>query len=149
MSVVSSRLERRRADLRLVQRAAADVRALNTSLDERLAAAEREEDRMRLLREATYQITRAANDGIQAYRRVSETVRRELEMDKGDRSGAEHMNAILQEAKADLLGALDESSRRYPWAPPWRGGEEPGEELTATVSEELTPAVNEAEPQAR
>lgn len=99
--------------------------ALNTALDERLALSEREEERMRLLREATYQITRCANDGIQAYRRVAETVRRELEMERGDRTGAEHMNAVLQEAKADLLRALDESSRRYPWAPPWRGGDEP------------------------
>lgn len=94
---------------------------------------------MRLLREATYQITRTANDGIQAYRRVAETIRRELEMERGDRSGAEHMNAILQEARTDILTALDESSRRYPWAPPWRGGEEPGEELAPTVPEELAP----------
>ena len=95
---------------------------------------------MRLLREATYQITRAANDGIQAYRRVAETVRRELEMERGDRSGAEGMNAILQEAKTDLLGALDESSRRYPWAPPWRGGDEPTElepaQLDPTLGEQ-------------
>lgn len=95
---------------------------------------------MRLLREATYQITRAANDGIQAYRRVAETIRRELEMERGDRPGAETMNAVLQEAKADLLGALDESSRRYPWAPPWRGGEE-SSELGPT---ELEPAVPDA-----
>ena len=117
--MTSTRLERRRADLGIVQRAAAEVDAVNATLDRRLASCARAEDRLRLLRDATYQISRGANDAIHAYRRVAATVREELAIEHGDRPAAEQMSAELHLARADLLRVLAGTSRRYPWAPAW------------------------------
>ncbi len=117
--MTSSRLERRRADLAVVQRAAADVDAVNAALDRRLASCAGAADQLRLLRDATYQISRGANDAISAYRRVAGTVRDELAMEQGDRVAAEEMLAVLHVARADLLRVLERTSHRYPWAAPW------------------------------
>ena len=117
--MTSPRLERRRADLRIVERAAADVDAINATLDRRLASSARAEERLRLLRDATYEISRGANDAIQAYRRVAATVREELAMEHGDRRAAEQMSAELHVARVNLLRVLARTSGRYPWAEPW------------------------------
>ena len=115
----SVRLDRRRADLATVQRAAARIEALNATLDERIAAAPQPEERLRLLRDATNQITRAANDAIQAYRRVADALGEAMAADRGEQAEARQMRSVLHEARADMLRALEITSRRYPWAAPW------------------------------
>ena len=129
-SAVPTRLGRRRLDLQKVQRSAALIETLNASLDREMAAATRPEERLRLLREATNQITRAANDAIQAYRRVAEAVRVELERQGGEGDAALEMRQALAGARADLLRVLGVASQRYPWAKPWMPSDEvavPGE----------------------
>ena len=119
----SSRLDRRRADLVTVQRAAQRIGAPNATLDERIAAAGRPEERLRLLRDATNQITRAANDAIQAYRRVAEAIGDPADSERDEHAEAGEMRAALHAARADMLRALEITSRRYPWAAPWPPGE--------------------------
>ncbi len=124
MSLSSSRLGRRTSDLRVLQRATVHIDELNARLDGALAAEEIETERMRLLREATNQITRAANDGIQAYRRVVGALKSEAARpDSADADALARVQAALDAARADLLRAIEETSRRYPWAAPQAGGE--------------------------
>jgi hypothetical protein len=84
------------------------------TLDRRLADEQRPEERMRMLREATNQITRAANDAIQAYRRARASVSAELEMPNGDHAHAKRMAADLDVARAEVLAALETANKRYP-----------------------------------
>lgn len=120
MPVPSTRLGRRTSDLRVLQRATTNIDELNEALDRQLAAEPAEHERMRLLREATNQITRSANDGIQAYRRVSAAVRsEEARSDAADAAELLRIQSALETARRDLLRALEETSRRYPWASPW------------------------------
>ena len=84
------------------------------TLDMRLADEQRPEERMRMLREATNQITRSANDAIQAYRRARASVNAELEMPDGDHDHARRMSADLDLARADVLAALEIANKRYP-----------------------------------
>ena len=85
-----------------------------------MLAEARPEEQVRLLRQATSQITRAANDAVQAYRRVSEGLRAESEREDTDPAEAERMAQALAEARGEMLNALEVASRRYPWAKPWR-----------------------------
>jgi hypothetical protein len=124
----ASRLARRRADLRTVQHVAARIEAFNATLDAQIAAATRPEERLLRLRDATNQITRAANDAIQAYRRVASSIRDELAAEHGAKGEAEKMQRDLQRARADMLRVLEVASRRYPWAAPWRPDEAEGTE---------------------
>jgi hypothetical protein len=119
----ASRLARRRADLRTVQHVAARIEAFNATLDAQIAATTRPEERLLRLRDATNQITRAANDAIQAYRRVASSIREELAAEHGDKAAAEVMQRHLQRARADMIRVLEVASRRYPWAAPWRPDE--------------------------
>jgi hypothetical protein len=84
------------------------------TLDRRLAAEQRPEERMRMLREATNQITRSANDAIQAYRRARASVDAELQMPEGDLTHARRMSSDLDVARAAVLAALAQASQRYP-----------------------------------
>jgi len=122
----ASRLARRRADLRTVQHVAARIEAFNATLDAQIAATTRPEERLLRLRDATNQITRAANDAIQAYRRVASSIRDELAAEHGAKGEAEKMQRDLQRARADMLRVLEIASRRYPWAAPWRPDEPEG-----------------------
>lgn len=123
------RLSRRVADLQFVQQATAAIMQLNESLDRQLLTEPRPAERLRMLRETTNQITRAANDAIQAYRRARGAIQAELEMPSGDRLQAQSMRDLLDSARADVLGALETTSRRYTWAEPW-----PAERASATIS---------------
>jgi hypothetical protein len=76
------------------------------------------------LRQATGQITRTANDGIQAYRRVSQALRAESEHRDGDAAELGRTTRHLSDARAAMLRALEEVSKRIPWAEPWA---KPGE----------------------
>lgn len=89
-----------------------------------MLAEARPEEQVRLLRQATSQITRAANDAVQAYRRVSEGLRAESERGDTDPAEAERMAQALSEARGEMLKALEVASRRYPWAKPWRPDED-------------------------
>ena len=75
-------------------------------LDRQLSTEERDEERLKHLRQATGQITRSANDGIQAYRRVSQALRAE----------AQHADADALEV-ADATRALAEARSRH-WRRP-------------------------------
>jgi hypothetical protein len=104
------------SELLLMQRASLLIEDVGADLDRQLAAETRAPERVRMLREATVRITRAANDAIQAYRRGRRAVKAELDRDKAGRDATLAMQASLQAARADLLQALQAAGERYPWA---------------------------------
>jgi hypothetical protein len=110
----NTRLGRREPDLLLLQQAPSVIADLTRTLDQRLAKEERPAERMRMLREATNQITRTANDAIQAYRRARASVDAELKMPDGDHPHAERMSGQLEIARKNVLAALETASHRYP-----------------------------------
>lgn len=117
----TTRLSRRSAtDLRLLQRATIRITELSAILDDQMIQESRPEERIRHLRHATSQITRTANDAIQAYRRVAEAVRSEGERHDADPSEIQRVAQTLAVARTEMLSALEVASRRYPWAGPWR-----------------------------
>ena len=117
----NTRLSRRSSgDLRLIRRATTRIEEVSAALDRQLLAELRPDEQVRLLRGATSQITRAANDGIQAYRRVSAGLQAELERKDTDPAEAARMAEVLAEARGEMMTALDVASQRYPWAKPWR-----------------------------
>ena len=121
----TTRLSRRSSgDLRVIQRATTRIEEVSAALDRELLAELRPDEQVRLLRQATSQITRAANDAIQAYRRVTEGLQAENQRGDTDPSEAERMTQTLATARSEMLEALEVASRRYPWAKPWRPIEE-------------------------
>lgn len=96
-------------------------------LDRQVRDEARPDERLRHLRHATGQITRVANDAIQAHRRVAAALRDEADRPGADVEEIERTSARLSEARDAMLRALDAASRRYPWADPWRGGEDGSE----------------------
>lgn len=110
----NTRLGRREPDLLLIQQTPAAIEDYSRMLDQRLADEQRPEERMRMLRDTTNQITRAANDAIQAYRRARASVGAELEMPAGDHAHARRMAAELDLARAQVLAALEVANQRYP-----------------------------------
>jgi hypothetical protein len=81
-----------------------------------------------MLRQATGQITRAANDAVHAYRRVTAGLQAEIRRGDTDPAEAAAMERALSEARAEMLNALEVASQRYPWAKPWAASaEEPSE----------------------
>jgi len=122
----TTRLSRRSSgDLRAIRRATTRIEELSAALDGQLLRETRPEEQLRLLREATSQITRTANDAIQAYRRVTEGLRVESERSDTDPSEAARTAQALADARAEMLNALEVASRRYPWAKPWRPEDTP------------------------
>jgi hypothetical protein len=119
-----SRLARRSAsDLKAIDRATRRIEELSVILDGQLGAEDRDEERLKHLRQATGQITRSANDGIQAYRRVSQALRAEAQHADADAAEVADATRALADARERMLAALEVASRRYPWAAPW--GPEP------------------------
>ena len=74
---------------------------------------------MRHLRHATGQITRAANDAVQAYRRVSGALRAEAAHPDVDHEELEQARRELAKARAAMLEVLKSAGDRYPWAEPF------------------------------
>jgi hypothetical protein len=109
----NTRLGRREPDLVLIQETPAAIADLTAILDRRLAAEQRPDERLRMLRETTNQITRTANDAIQAYRRTKAAVAAELKMPNGDWAHANRLSVQLTAARADVLTALEQTSHRY------------------------------------
>ncbi|HEX2193756.1 MAG TPA: hypothetical protein VHK63_02200 [Candidatus Limnocylindria bacterium] len=103
-----------RRELLAVTRATSLIIELGSELDARLSTEMRETERMRLLRATTNQITRAANDGVQAYVRATRAVAAEIARPHGDRRGAQRMRHELLAARAQLLTALNLAAGRYP-----------------------------------
>jgi len=117
----TTRLSRRSSgDLRTIRRATTRIEELSAVLDRQMLGEERPAEQLILLRQATSQITRSANDAIQAYRRVAEGLRVEAERSDSDPDETARAAAELAEARDGMLRALDVASRRYPWAKPWR-----------------------------
>lgn len=120
----STRLARRcTADLRAIRSATTRIEELTAILDRQIDADARPEQQMRHLRQATGQITRSANDGIQAYRRVSQALAAEKTHADADRAETERTRRELARARAGMLKALELASKRYPWADPWQPGD--------------------------
>jgi hypothetical protein len=109
----NTRLGRRELDLQLIQGTPESIAEFTRTLDLRLAAEQRPEERLRMLREATNQITRRANDAIQAYRRARSSVDAELAMADGDWEHARRMSDDLDAARLDVLAALETANLRY------------------------------------
>jgi hypothetical protein len=121
----TTRVSRRSAtDLEIIRRATTRVEELGAILDRQVRDEPRSEERLRHLRHATGQITRVANDAVQAHRRVAAALRDEAERPGADVEEIERTAVRLAEARDAMLKALDAASRRYPWADPWRGGED-------------------------
>ena len=115
-----SRLARRSAsDFRAIDRATKRIEELSVILDRQLSSEEREEERLKHLRQATGQITRSANDGIQAYRRITQALRAEASHADADAAEVAETTRALSEARGRMVAALEVASRRYPWAAPW------------------------------
>jgi len=131
-----TRLGRRGADVRVVQHATTSIVDLNQSFDRAMRAEPRPDERLRLLRETTNQITRAANDAIHAYRRAQAAVHAELQMPGGDRKQAQRMQLLLDGGRADILRVLEVTSRRYWWADPWPSDEGRAEAVRPEDSEQ-------------
>ena len=104
-----SRLARRSSsDLRAIDRATLRIEELSGILDRQLSSEERDEERLKHLRQATGQITRSANDGIQAYRRVSQALRAEAQHPDADAlEVADAESRALADARARMLTALE------------------------------------------
>ena len=126
LTKIATRISRRStAELRLIRRATTRIEELSAVLDRQMLAEERPAEQLTLLRLATSQITRSANDAIQAYRRVAEGLRVEAQRSDSDPDETARAASDLADAREGMLRALDVASRRYPWAKPWRerGGE--------------------------
>ena len=116
----NSRLARRSAsDLRAIDRATLRIEELTVILDRQLSSEDRDEERLKHLRQATSQITRSANDGIQAYRRIASALRAEASHADADPVEVADATRALAEARTRMLAALQVASQRYPWAEPW------------------------------
>jgi hypothetical protein len=113
---LSSRNRAAADDLLIIQRATALILDLGNDLDRQLPLESRESERMRLLREATNRITRAANDAIHAYRKAIRSTEAQIERNAPGDELASEMRARLQAARDELRDALDAASHRYPWA---------------------------------
>jgi hypothetical protein len=119
-----SRLARRSAsDLRAIDRATRRIEELSVILDRQLSSEDRDEERIKHLRQATGQITRSANDGIQAYRRITLALRAEASHADADPQEVADATRALADARGRMLAALEVASRRYPWAEPWKAAE--------------------------
>jgi len=92
---------------------------LSGILDRQLRAEPRPEEQLKHLRQATGQITRSANDGIQAYRRVAQAIRAESDQKDADDAELATASEALANARGRMLKALEVASKRYPWADPW------------------------------
>lgn len=104
-----------------MERATQRIEELSGILDLQLSGEDRDEERLNRLRQATGQITRSANDGIQAYRRVARLLRAEATLADADPAEVADASRRLADARARMLAALEVASRRYPWAEPWGG----------------------------
>ena len=106
--------------MRAIERATKRIEELAVILERQLGAEGREEEQLKHLRQATGQITRSANDGIQAYRRITAALKTERTHADADAAEIAFATQALSDARARMLGALEVASRRYPWAPPWK-----------------------------
>jgi prophage DNA circulation protein len=105
--------------LRAIRRATRHIQELSVTLDRQLGADTRPEEQMRHLRHATGQITRAANDAVQAYRRVSGALKAEAAHPDVDAEELEHARQELAKARAAMLEVLKSAGDRYPGAEPF------------------------------
>jgi hypothetical protein len=105
-------------DVLAVERAAALIDDLGAELDLRLTREPRAGERLRMLRETTNRITRAANDAIHAYARGRRALEAELKRRDGNGEAALATRARLRAARLDVLRALDAANRRYPTTAP-------------------------------
>ncbi len=113
------RLANRTDDILLVQRTSRMIAEFGAELDRQLAKERRPAERLRMLRETTNRITRAANDAVHAYQRTSRALRAELERPDADHDAANAVRARLEAARRDVLEALETARARYPApAPP-------------------------------
>lgn len=103
----------RRNDLAVVEGAAAAIRELGIELEERISRETRDAEILRMTRETTNQITRVANDAIQAYGRASRAVRGELDRSGADVAAADAMRERLDAARAEILDVLRQVETRY------------------------------------
>jgi hypothetical protein len=106
--------------LRAIRSATTRIEELTSILDRQIGADSRPEEQMRHLRQATGQITRSANDAIQAYRRVTQALVAEKSHADADREETERTRRELARARRAMLRALELASKRYPWADPWQ-----------------------------
>jgi hypothetical protein len=102
------------SDVMTVQRASSLIEELGARLDEELGRESRPGERLRLLRETTNRITRAANDAIHAYARGRASVERELRRAGGDTELARRTRDELRSARVELLRVLAIANSRYP-----------------------------------
>jgi hypothetical protein len=131
----TTRLSRRSSgDLRAIRHATTRIEELSAQLDQELLRESRPDEQLRLLRQTTSQITRTANDAIQAYRRLTEGLRVESERGDTDPAEAARTGQAIADARSEMLTALEVASRRYPWAKPWRPDDSPDGAIPETES---------------
>ena len=120
VTLTPTRLNRRSAaDMRVIRSATRHIEELTANLDRQLSADARPEEQMLHLRQATGQITRAANDAVHAYRRVSGALRAEAAHPEVDAEEIEQARRELAKVRQVMLDVLKSASHRYPWAAPF------------------------------
>lgn len=100
----------------VIQQASALIEELGSTLDAQLGAQIHQAERLRLLREATNRITRAANDAIRAYGKGQRLIGSEMLRGDAHAADAAAMGRKLRGARLELLRVLETASQRYPWA---------------------------------
>jgi hypothetical protein len=106
----------RALDLRTIREASSLIAELGAELDRKLLHEGRPEERLRMLRETTNRITRAANDGVQAYVRATRSLTAEQAGPRAHAASAAKTRRELSAARDELLRVLDVAGRRYPSA---------------------------------
>ena len=114
---MSTPLKMRHADVLIVERAAVEIATLGNDLDRRLETEGRPPERLRMIRETTNQITRVANDAINAYGRVSRAIKAEEGRAQPDLVAAGAMRSRLDAARAAVLEVLERAKGRYETLP--------------------------------
>lgn len=107
------RLASRLEDIEIVERASGQIVELGAELGRKLEGERRPSYRLRMLRETTNRITRAANDAVHAYTRASRGLRAELERPDVDVEAATAMQTRLRAARRTVLHAIEAANQRY------------------------------------
>jgi hypothetical protein len=110
-----------------VERANALIIELGIELDHKLRGETRSSERLRMLRETTNQITRAANDAVQAFVRTKRMLEREIARDDARSAPAQELLVRLGTARRDLLASLEHAGRRYPQVDATLDGTQPAQ----------------------
>lgn len=103
-------------DIERIEQAGRLIVELGVELDRQLDGETRSDQRLRMLRETTNRITRAANDAVHAYQRARRSLDAEQKRASSDTLGTQELRQRLLAARESVLVALRATEWRYPAA---------------------------------